>query len=338
MSPLNLNSITLMKIITIQTEVVQQGIDLSKIMDLVTQRAQQITNADGACIELAEETELVYSAASGIAENHLGLRLKTKDSLSGECIKWKIPLLSNDIEYDDRVNKDACRKIGLKSMVVVPLICKDDVVGVLKVLSKKPNHFNTDSIKILEFMSDLIAAAMFNAIKNEKSALFYKATHDYLTGMANRASFYDHLRQKLSQSLKENSKFAIIALDLDGLKFINDTYGHRAGDAAIKEVALRISRSLHTSDVAARLGGDEFGVITGTMDNRNSINKLIREIDIEITKPFEFEGNNLRLRASIGYALFNEDGLEVEDLIEKADQEMYAEKRRRKGREQKDML
>lgn len=147
-----------------------------------------------------------------------------------------MPLISNDIENDDRVNKEACRKIDLNSMIVIPLICKDDVVGILKVLSAKVGHFNDSSIAILEIMSGLIAAAMFNAISNGDSELLHKATHDHLTGISNRALFYDRLRQ-------------------------------------------------------------------------------------------------INLRASIGYALFNEDGLELEELIDKADKSMYEIKRARKGAE-----
>lgn len=142
----SLSSNVLMEIIHIQTEVVQQGIDLSSIMDLVTRRTQQITNADGASVELIEKNELVYSAASGIAERYLGLRLNIENSLSGECIKTRVPLISNDIEHDDRVNKEACRQIGLNSMIVIPLICNNDVVGVLKVLSAEAGHFNDGSI------------------------------------------------------------------------------------------------------------------------------------------------------------------------------------------------
>lgn len=327
----NLSSDILMEIIDIQTEVVQQGIDLSSIMDLVTRRTQLITHADGACVELIEQDELVYSAASGIAERYLGLRLNMENSLSGECIKSRVPLISNDIEQDDRVNKAACRQIGLNAMIVIPLICRNDVVGVLKVLSAKAGHFNNDSIKILEFISGLIAAAMFNAISNEASELLHKATHDHLTGIANRSLFYDRLRQKLSQSLRERAKFGIISLDLDGLKEINDHYGHRAGDAAIKEAALRVNKSLRVSDTAARLGGDEFGIIVGEVAGRDEIRTLIQRINVEIIKPFAFEGWPIDLRASIGYALFNDDGDELEALIEKADQSMYEVKRARKG-------
>lgn len=331
---LNQNSVSndkLLEIIKVQTEVAQQGMDLGNIMDLVTQRTKLITNADGASVELIEKKELVYSAASGMAERFLGLRLGMENSLSGECIKMRVPLISNDIENDYRVNKAACRQIGLNSMIVVPLICLNDVVGVLKVLSAKANHFNDDDIKVLELMSGLIAAEMFNAMKNGESELFYKATHDSLTGISNRSLFYDNLRQRLSQASRKQEEFGIISLDMDGLKEINDNYGHRAGDAAIKEVALRINSTLRETDTVSRLGGDEFGIIIANVEHRDELKLMVQRIDFEITKPFEFEGQKINLRASIGYALFKEDGIELDVLIERADKSMYEVKRVRKG-------
>lgn len=331
MSQKKISNYKLLEIINVQTEIAQQGLDLSCIMDLVTQKTQKITEADGACVELIHKDELVYSAASGIAEKFLGLRLEVENSLSGECIKARTPLISNNIEVDDRVNKAACRQIGLNSMIVMPLIYREEVVGVIKVLSKNVDHFNHDNIQILELMSGLIAAEMYSAMKNEESELFYKATHDSLTGIPNRSIFYDRLRQKLAMSMRKNESFGIISLDMDGLKEINDHYGHRMGDAAIKEVALRISKSIREGDTVSRLGGDEFGIVAGAIVSREDIKIMIHRIDSEIKNPFEFEGQNIDLRASIGYALFSEDGIELEVLIEKADKSMYEVKRERKG-------
>lgn len=334
MTVLKQNSICedkLLEIIKVQTEVAQQGMDLSNIMDIVVHKTQLITNADGASVELIEKSELVYSAASGMAEKFLGLRLDIENSLSGECIMMRVPLISNDIEIDDRVNKVACRKIGINSMIVMPLIFNNEVVGVLKVLSGKVGHFGDEDIKILELISGLIAAEMFNAMKNEESELFYKATHDSLTGISNRSLFYDRLRQKLSRALRKHEEFGIISLDMDGLKEINDTYGHRAGDAAIKEIAFRIKNTLGESDTVSRLGGDEFGIIVSNVVDRNDITSLIHRLDSEIIKPFDFETVKINLRASIGYAHFREDGIELEVLIEKADKSMYEVKRERKG-------
>ena len=320
----------LFEIIKLQTEVAQQGMDIGNIMDLVVRRTQVITRAEGACVELIEKNGLVYSATSGMAEKFLGLRLNMENSLSGECIKMRVPLICNDIEKDERVNKNACRQIGIHSMIVIPFIYDDEVVGVLKVFSVEIDHFSEEDVSILELISGLIAAEMFNAMKNEESELFYKATHDSLTGISNRSLFYDRLRQKLSRALRNHEEFAILSLDMDGLKQINDTYGHRAGDAALKEIALRIKKIIGELNTVSRLGGDEFGVILTRVVDRNDIIEFIHQIDDAITKPFEFENIKINLKVSIGYAHFREDGIELESLIEKADQCMYEVKRSRK--------
>ncbi|HMM30638.1 MAG TPA: sensor domain-containing diguanylate cyclase [Clostridia bacterium] len=321
----------LLEIIAMQTEVVQQGIDLGAIMNLVTARAQRITNASGASVELIEKSELVYSSVAGIAEKFLGLRLDVGNSLSGLCINARTPLISNDIEIDARVNKNACRKIGIKSMIVMPLICRDDVVGVLKVFSPEVNHFDENTVEVLRLISGAIAAAMSSAIKNGESELFYKATHDSLTGIPNRSLFYDRLRQKLSEAARENGRFGVVSMDLDGLKEINDTYGHYAGDAAIKEVALRAASAVRKADLVARLGGDEYGILAATATSRSGLHTLEKRVYSALEKPFEFQGHLLPLKVSIGYALYNEDGEELESLLDKADQAMYEVKRAHKG-------
>lgn len=320
----------LFEMLKLQTEIAQQGMDIGNIMDLVVRRTQLITRSEGACVELIEKNDLVYSATSGMAEKFLGLRLNIENSLSGECIKMRVPIVCNDIEKDDRVNKDACRKIGIRSMIVVPFIYDDEVVGVLKVFSVGIDHFNEEDVSILELISWLIAAVMFNAMKNEENELFYKATHDSLTGISNRALFYDRLRQKLSRALRNHEEFAILSLDMDGLKQINDTYGHRVGDAALIEIASRIKKMIGELDTVSRLGGDEFGVILAKTANRQEIIATIHQIDGEVIKPFEFETIKLNLKVSIGYAHFREDGIELEHLIEKADLSMYEAKRERK--------
>lgn len=327
-----LDNETLLKIIKIQTEVVQQGIDLSSIMNIVVHRVQELTDSDGAIIEFVEEDEIVYSSTAGKAENFLGMRFKVDSSLSGECIRLDSILICKDSENDDRVNKNATRKVGLRSMVVIPLKHLDTIVGVLKIFSNKISFFDETHIEIMKLMSELIAAAMFSAIKNEATEIFKRATYDQLTGIPNRALFYDRFRQKLSQAQKLSEKFGVISIDMDGLKYINDTFGHRAGDASLKELAHRIHNSIRKSDTLARLGGDEFGIITHKIKQEEELVLLIKKIELEISKPFRFEKNEISLRASIGFSIFSEDGDELDILLEKADQAMYIEKRTRKSK------
>jgi diguanylate cyclase (GGDEF)-like protein len=117
---------------------------------------------------------------------------------------------------------------------------------------------------------------------------------------------------------------------MDGLKPINDQMGHRAGDAAIREIAQRISRGSRAADTVARLGGDEFGVILPEVMDRDGAASLAQRIADEIRLPFRFEDKSVPLDASIGMAVFPDDGAEIETLIESADKAMYAVKRTRK--------
>jgi diguanylate cyclase (GGDEF)-like protein len=172
---------------------------------------------------------------------------------------------------------------------------------------------------------------MYHAVRHETNELYHRATHDALTGLANRALFYDRLRQSLSLARRQSAQLGILNLDMDGLKPINDKYGHRAGDAALCEVGQRISKISRRSDTVARLGGDEFGVIMADIDDHNSAVRHADQLAAEISRPFSFEDNPLALGASIGLATFPTDGIEMDALIERADQAMYEVKRARKA-------
>jgi len=321
----------LMEVIGIQTEIVKLGPDLGGVMNCVTEHVQRLTGAGGAILELAEGDEMVYRASTGIATSLLGLRLKRGTSLSGLCVQTGQVLRCDDSETDPRVDKMACRKVGLRAMVVAPLSHKETTVGVLKIASPEAGFFTREHVGILRLMSDMIAAAMFYSAKYETNELYHQATHDMLTGLANRALFYDRLRQSLSQASRQSRLLGILNLDMDGLKSINDQYGHRAGDAAIRETATRIARNSRQSDTVARLGGDEFGVILSEVQDRENAAQSANRIAQEIRQPFRFEDNPIQLEASIGMALFAEDACEMDDLLEKADQRMYQVKKARKA-------
>jgi diguanylate cyclase (GGDEF)-like protein len=326
-----LDPVRLLEVIRIQTDIAKQGLDLGGVMALVAHHAQHLTRAIGAVVELVDGDEMVYRATSGIAESLLGLRLKRQGSLSGRCIEEGRPLCCDDSETDERVDRAACRRVGLRSMIVEPLKHNGVPVGVLKVLASTPNAFNEVDMKTLELLAEPIAAAMFFAAKYESSELFHRASHDGLTGLSNRAYFYDRFRQRLEQARSNQESFAILSFDMDGLKQINDCFGHRAGDAAIKEFASRLLASSAQGDTVARMGGDEFSIIGSRSGNQESASLLASHFARNIGTPFQFGAYSLSLDASLGFAVFPEDGADIEELLETADQRMYKEKRRRKG-------
>lgn len=322
---------TLLEIVKAQTEIAKLGLDLGGVMAFVTERVQHLTQANGAVVELAEGDDMVYRAASGVATNLLGMRLSRDGSLSGQCVKTGEILRCDDSETDPRVDREACRKVGLRSMIVTPLKHLDTTVGVLKVFAPDPSAFPDADVRTLELMSELIAAAMFHAARFETSQLYLQATHDALTGLPNRALFYDRLRQAVHLALRSSSRLGILNIDMDGLKPINDRYGHRAGDAAIRAAAERMNATARRSDTIARVGGDEFGMILCGIHSREDAEAHSQRLAQEVGAPFEFEGKPLELGVSVGIAVLPDDGTDMTQLMDHADEAMYAIKRTRPG-------
>ena len=325
-----LSSEQLLAIIATQTEIAKLGLDLEGVMALVAQQAHSITRAAGAVVELAEGDEMVYRAVAGAVANQLGLRLKRATSLSGLCVANATPLYCEDSELDSRVDRQACRRVGLRSMVIVPLIHHGVAVGALKVFSPEVSAFGDNDVQILSLMSDLIAAAMFHSAKYEADELYQRATTDNLTGLASRGLFLDRLRHSLAKARRESRQVAVVMVDMDGLKPINDEHGHRAGDAAIVEIANRLAQDVRDSDTVARFGGDEFALVLSVVDSRESALMVSQRICNRCAAPFSFEGLPLVIGASIGVAVFPDDGDEPETLIHTADQAMYLAKRAKK--------
>jgi diguanylate cyclase (GGDEF)-like protein len=312
------------------TEIVKLGLDLNGVMEMVVRQAELITKAAGAVVELVDGEDMVYRAVSGMARGQLGLRIPRRGSLAGRCVEAARPLRCDDSETDPLVNRDACRRVGLRSMVIVPLLFRGEAVGALKILSPSPRAFGDRDVNVLNLMSELIAASMYHAARFGADELFLRATQDSLTGLANRAYFYDRLRHALVRGQRESRSVGVLMLDMDGLKGINDTYGHRAGDAALLEFARRISQDARQSDTVARLGGDEFAVVLCGVEGRDDVLLAAERITQWSAGAFHFAGEDLALGASIGTAVFPDDGEDPDALVEMADREMYAMKRARK--------
>lgn len=321
-----------MQVINIQTEIAKLGLDLGGVMQFIVEQTLPLIEADGAAIELAEDGEMVYRAAWGIAKSQLGLRLRIDSSLSGLSVITGETLFCADSKTDPRVDHTACQKVGLRSMIVMPLKHKGVTVGVLKGMSAQPNKFQKHDMTLLEMLSEVVAAAMYFSVKYDSDDLFIKATHDSMTGLANRALFMDRLRNAVAQTSRGQRSSGVLMIDMDGLKQINDTHGHRIGDAVIIEFSNRIKKATRDTDTAARLGGDEFGIILTPLESSDGIDSAIRRIDSEIKSPFVFENRQYRLDASIGSALIPTDGNEPDKLLELADQRMYTIKHSRKTR------
>ncbi|MFV5213424.1 sensor domain-containing diguanylate cyclase [Azonexus caeni] len=315
----------LLEINALQTAIIKLGPDLGAVLSLVVDTIVPLIAADGAVIELAEGDEMVYRAASGIGAAHLGLRLQREGSLSGACIAIGKTLRSDDTDADPRVDREACRRVGLRSMLVLPLIYREQAIGVLKAMSITPKGFSAADETLLNLLSESVSAAMYHATQLGSDDLFHRATHDPLTGLANRALFMDRLRNVIARRPRTTAPAGVLMIDMDGLKRINDTYGHRTGDLVIREFAQRIHATARHSDTVARLGGDEFAIILQPVEPiPHGIEAAVDRLEQQISQPFSVDGLALPLRASIGAAAFPHDSDDIAALLELADQRMYA--------------
>lgn len=155
----------------------------------------------------------------------------------------------------------------------------------------------------------------------------YLATHDILTGLANRVLFKKALEGVLHKAQKKPLKFAVIYIDLDGFKSINDTFGHVYGDHLLIEVGKRLQHCLRKSDLIARLGGDEFSILTKKVKNRHTLENLIIRIKESICVPIKHGSKKMEIGASIGAFFGSVEGLTPTSLMLAADKAMYEAKR-----------
>lgn len=162
--------------------------------------------------------------------------------------------------------------------------------------------------------------------------LTYLANYDDLTGLPNRVLFYEQLNSYILQCKRNSSKFALLFLDLDGFKLVNDKFGHKTGDDLLKEVALRLKNCLRESDNVARLGGDEFTVISAINSNEIKNTDIVaKKIIQEISNPYSIGENLFEIGTSIGISIYPDDAHEEEQLIAYADEAMYSVKKQGKN-------
>jgi diguanylate cyclase (GGDEF)-like protein len=188
---------------------------------------------------------------------------------------------------------------------------------------------STPRLQALRLFADQALAALEAADHLERTQ--HLAEHDALTGLPNRALLLERLRHALTRSLRADKTIALLFLDLDRFKAINDTWGHEAGDHVLRTIAARIDESLRPFDTVARLGGDEFVVLCEDVDGEDAALEIARRLRASLARPIDVLGDYVSVSASVGVAL--PDGLseDAEELLHAADTAMYRAKRRGRG-------
>jgi diguanylate cyclase (GGDEF)-like protein len=154
-----------------------------------------------------------------------------------------------------------------------------------------------------------------------------QAYHDALTGLPNRTHLLDRAEREVDIAMATGGRIALLLLDLDGFKRVNDTVGHHAGDALLQAVGQRLQAAVRDNDVVARLGGDEFAVLLTRNPDENSAATIAGRIHERLRQPYDIDGGKVHVGASIGIALFPSDAGDMATLMRGADAAMYQAKR-----------
>jgi diguanylate cyclase (GGDEF)-like protein/PAS domain S-box-containing protein len=167
----------------------------------------------------------------------------------------------------------------------------------------------------------------FRIMDEERAAMQQLAFHDALTGLPNRSLFLSLLKQAINNASKHQQSLALMFIDLDHFKSVNDTLGHACGDKLLVAVAERLGQSVRRSDVVSRLSGDEFAILITCMDQPDQVEALGNKLVAAINQPFMIDTHRIDAHISVGISLFPTDGASVEDLLGQADSAMYQAKR-----------
>lgn len=163
-----------------------------------------------------------------------------------------------------------------------------------------------------------------------RESIRHLAMHDYLTDLANRRQFEESTERALKVCDRDASKLGLLAIDLDDFKPVNDSYGHAVGDQLLIAVAERLKETLRASDFAARMGGDEFAATIHNVRAAEDVLEVVGKVRDVLCHPYDLSGKHIVIGASIGWAVYPDDGDSLEPLLGVADQRMYADKQQRK--------
>jgi diguanylate cyclase (GGDEF)-like protein/PAS domain S-box-containing protein len=196
--------------------------------------------------------------------------------------------------------------------------------GVLAVHTLQPRRFNEDEISFLRSVANILAVAIER--KGSEERFSYLAQFDSLTGLPNRSLFQDRLMQTIARAKRSGRTTAVLSIDLDRFKMVNDTLGHGAGDTLLKETAARLSQGVRGGDTVGRFTGDEFGAILSDLVKPGDAGLVAQKLLDALARPFHLEGQETFVSASIGITLYPADGGSPEALVMNANAAMYRAK------------
>lgn len=312
------------------------SLDPDQIVKVLNNRLSQLAAVNSLLIafylENEQEMDIRYIIENGKRLEPIRCPVKLDESLSSWVILKDQDLLIKTREeiynYTKQIYHVDGNDVLNESFLIVRLKIEGRIIGVLSVQATARNCYRERHLKVLQALAGFVAIALSNSnahqslvLANEKIA--HLATHDPMTGLPNRMQIMDRLEQELKRGRRYKKALAVLFIDLDGFKLINDTHGHRVGDSVLKKIADRLSSGVRATDAVGRLAGDEFLVIlTDDCTPENGL-QLAEQLRTGLSQKIIFENQSLQVTGSIGLAFFPEDGKTPEELINAADQAMY---------------
>jgi diguanylate cyclase (GGDEF)-like protein len=209
-----------------------------------------------------------------------------------------------------------------------PIVLEGVIAGLIATFFQYPRETMDAQSARLGLWSNIAALALERRRLHDQ--LSYRAQHDTLTGLPNRAMLEERLQEEIKRTAGAGGLLGLIYIDLDGFKPINDTYGHDAGDAVLREISNRMTQSTRRGDTVARLGGDEFVVLLPAIGGRENARHIADKIAKTLAEPIFAPPHTLAVSACFGIAIWPLDGERSEAVLRFADEQMYGEKRRRR--------
>jgi diguanylate cyclase (GGDEF)-like protein len=308
-------------------------LDIERITDVCVKNVPSIVGVRFASLYMLDETNNMlhlYKHNHPFLINKIVSLNQNPPSPMVMAVRSKQLILIEDIDTHKKpvIRKSQRAFAGnykTNNCAIVPLICQDMVVGVLNLADKMSgDQFNSGDIALIELFSQLVGASIGNIKLFEK--IQRQATTDGLTGLVNHKTFYEILEKELWRSRRYGGQISLIMVDIDNLKKINDTYGHRAGDKVIREIGRKIKECIRQIDTAARYGGDEFAVILPNTSLGDATIVAQRMVNAVASSPATWKRDLIPLSVSVGLGQYDAD-TNPEDITSRSDQALYSAKK-----------
>ncbi len=245
--------------------------------------------------------------------------------IPGRAWATKQPVWVKDVMLDPNyLRANVVKNIGLKAAFAFPLFAGEEVVAVIVSYTFEPIEKDEHLVNLISSMSSHLGWVIKR--KQMEETIQQMAYNDTLTLLPNRRQLQDRLALELAHARRNKTMLAVMFLDLDGFKVINDTLGHSVGDRVLQDIAGRLRSCMREADTVSRLGGDEFTIVLPMISQAEDAAMIAEKIIEVVRQPLTIGSNELIITTSIGIALFPNDGEDVETLIKQADRAMYRAK------------